>query len=195
MHWRKRGTSTLIPLLLLLLLRDCTRASEHRSENPDGITDSGTHVGLVVHNASIKRNLRCLLAYQLVLLQLPRRRCCCLALCDITLTGVALPHARARAHSHCSTTRCDKIEQLRWRDGVVLEEGTREKLSASEQEYFKSYSSLLTRYMSALNLDLTAVRAPAAALSAHCCRARNSRHRVLALTTTPYVLCAGSKAT
>ena len=57
-------------------------------------------------------------------------------------------------------TRYERIEQLRWRHGGVLDADVRSKLSSSEGDYFKAYSGLLTRYMEGVKMDLTAVRAP-----------------------------------
>lgn len=54
--------------------------------------------------------------------------------------------------------RCERIEQLRWRHGGVIDADVRGKLSSSEADYFKAYSGLLTRYMEDIKLDLTAVR-------------------------------------
>ena len=64
----------------------------------------------------------------------------------------------------CSMTRCDRIDQLRWRHGAALQDAQGSKLSPSEKLYFESYSAALTAYMEGVDVDLAKVRSSASAL-------------------------------
>jgi hypothetical protein len=67
--------------------------------------------------------------------------------------------------------RLERIEDIRHDHGAVLPADTLEKLSSKEVDYFKQYDSLLTGYMRAVHLDLTAVgRAPCLPASLPPCR-------------------------
>ncbi len=49
------------------------------------------------------------------------------------------------------------LEDMRHDHGSVLPTDTLAKLSAKEVDYFKQYDSLLTEYMTSIDLDITAV--------------------------------------
>ena len=57
----------------------------------------------------------------------------------------------------CRYNRAEIIRNLRWKIGPVLPQEIHEKLSYSEEEYFKNHSTALESYMSELELDLTVV--------------------------------------
>lgn len=51
--------------------------------------------------------------------------------------------------------RLEKIRDLRWKTGAVLQDEVRERLSATEIEYFSLYSNILTNYNISLGVDLS----------------------------------------
>ena len=53
--------------------------------------------------------------------------------------------------------RAEIIQSLRWKIGPILPQEIQEKLSYSEEEYFKNHSAAIDSYMSELDLDLTVV--------------------------------------
>jgi len=69
-------------------------------------------------------------------------------------------HWRKYVHDACRKLRFDAIRQLRWH-GRALPPELKTQLSPLEQQYFKSYDKLLTRYMSkgedGVGMDLTLV--------------------------------------
>ncbi|KAK6912185.1 GINS subunit, domain A [Dillenia turbinata] len=56
--------------------------------------------------------------------------------------------------------RAELIQNLRWKAGPVLPPEIQEKLSYSEEEYFRNHSAALEAYMSELELDLTVDMVP-----------------------------------
>ncbi|KAG0453867.1 hypothetical protein HPP92_025171 [Vanilla planifolia] len=56
--------------------------------------------------------------------------------------------------------RAELIQSLRWKIGPVLPQEIQEKLSYSEEEYFKNHSTALESYISDLDLDLTVDMVP-----------------------------------
>lgn len=56
--------------------------------------------------------------------------------------------------------RLEIIEDMRHDHGTVLPPETTAKLSAKEVDYFKQYDTLLTEFMTGLDLDITAVGFP-----------------------------------
>ncbi|XXG44867.1 hypothetical protein AAC387_Pa02g0106 [Persea americana] len=56
--------------------------------------------------------------------------------------------------------RAEIIRSLRWKVGPVLPQEIQQKLSYSEEEYFKNHSTALESYMSELDLDLTVDMVP-----------------------------------
>ncbi|KAJ7951880.1 DNA replication complex GINS protein PSF1-like [Quillaja saponaria] len=56
--------------------------------------------------------------------------------------------------------RAEVIQSLIWKVGPILPQQIEERLSHSEEEYFKKHSSALKSYMSRLELDLTVDMVP-----------------------------------
>ena len=73
----------------------------------------------------------------------------------------------------CRKLRFDAIRQLRWH-GRALPPELKTQLSPLEQQYFKSYDKLLTKYMSkgedGVGMDLTLV-----SLLCICCKGEKSK--------------------
>ena len=51
--------------------------------------------------------------------------------------------------------RLEKIRDLRWKTGAVLQDEVRERLSTTEMEYYSSYNNILSAYNLSLGLDLS----------------------------------------
>ncbi|KAK6915002.1 hypothetical protein RJ641_020119, partial [Dillenia turbinata] len=57
-------------------------------------------------------------------------------------------------------SRAELVQNLRWKAGPVLPQEIQEKLSYSEEGYFKNHSAALESYLSELELDLTVDMVP-----------------------------------
>ena len=56
------------------------------------------------------------------------------------------------------SARCDRVENMRWNTGAMLPAAKRDNMHSAELDYFKAYSSLVSKYLDTCKLDLTAVR-------------------------------------
>lgn len=78
--------------------------------------------------------------------------------------GMVIHHLSLMRNKRCLMAyvynRAEIIRNLRWKIGPVLPQEIHEKLSYSEEEYFKNHSTALESYMSELELDLTVDMVP-----------------------------------
>lgn len=57
-----------------------------------------------------------------------------------------------------SAARCDRIEAVRWQRGGARDAGPQlERMNRREVDYFQQYSRILTGYIEATGVDVTAV--------------------------------------
>ena len=60
-----------------------------------------------------------------------------------------------------SAARCDRIEAVRWQRGGARDAGPQlERMNRREVDYFQQYSRILTGYIEATGVDVTAVSRP-----------------------------------
>ncbi|XP_057967139.1 uncharacterized protein LOC131157186 isoform X2 [Malania oleifera] len=78
--------------------------------------------------------------------------------------GMVIHHLSVMRNKRCLMAymynRAEIIRSLRWKIGPVIPHEIQEKLSYSEEGYFKNHSAALESYMSELELDLTVDMVP-----------------------------------
>ncbi|KAM0953468.1 putative GINS complex, subunit Psf1, GINS subunit, domain A protein [Dioscorea sansibarensis] len=78
--------------------------------------------------------------------------------------GAVIHHLSLARNKRCLMAymynRAEIIQSLRWKIGPILPQEIQEKLSYSEEEYFKNHSAAIDSYMSELDLDLTVDMVP-----------------------------------
>lgn len=78
--------------------------------------------------------------------------------------GMVIHHLSIMRNKRCVMAylykRAEIVRSLRWKAGPVLPKEIQERLSYSEEGYFKNHSAALESYMSELDLDLTVDMVP-----------------------------------